>query len=134
MVRRMMEKRERTGGIVILDFGSRHAQLIAREVRELEVYSRILPWDAPVERVLQSEPKGIILSERPRAAEVSEVLSRFRESLPVLEIRSGERPVVHVPGGGRTMEQLEACGQDDKDDMPKEKESVRAAEIGRAHV
>ena len=99
MVRRMMEKRERTGGIVILDFGSRHAQLIAREVRELEVYSRILPWNAPVERVLQSEPKGIILSERPRAAEVSEVLSRFRESLPVLEIRSGERPVVHVQIG-----------------------------------
>lgn len=131
LVRRMMEKRERTGGIVILDFGSRHAQLIAREVRELEVYSRILPWDAPVERVLQSEPKGIILSERPRAAEVSEVLSRFRESLPVLEIRSGERPVVHVPGGGRTMERVEACGQDDKDDMPKEKESVRAAGYGK---
>ncbi len=51
--------------IVILDFGSQYSQLIARRIRELHVYSTLLPWDVPAERVLELAPKGIILSGGP---------------------------------------------------------------------
>jgi GMP synthase (glutamine-hydrolysing) len=48
--------------IIVLDYGSQTAQLIARRVREAGVYSELFPWDAPAERVMALEPRGIILS------------------------------------------------------------------------
>ncbi|MCY3802647.1 MAG: glutamine-hydrolyzing GMP synthase [Chloroflexi bacterium] len=48
--------------IVVLDYGSQYTPLIARRIRESEVYSEILPFDAPAERVRSLDPKGIILS------------------------------------------------------------------------
>ncbi|MBN1429660.1 MAG: glutamine-hydrolyzing GMP synthase [Anaerolineae bacterium] len=48
--------------IVVLDYGSQTAQLIARRVREVGVYSELFPWDVPTERIMALEPKGIILS------------------------------------------------------------------------
>jgi len=53
--------------IVILDYGSQYTQLIARRVREQNVYAEILPWDAASERVLALEPCGIILSGGPNS-------------------------------------------------------------------
>lgn len=51
--------------ILILDFGSQYAQLIARRVRELNVFSRIVPYTISVEEVRRIHPKGIILSGGP---------------------------------------------------------------------
>jgi len=51
--------------IAILDFGSQYAQLIARRVRELQVYCELFPWDASAEQVLALHPKGFILSGGP---------------------------------------------------------------------
>jgi GMP synthase (glutamine-hydrolysing) len=51
--------------ILILDFGSQYTQLIARRVRESNVYCEILPFDTPKESILAREPKGIILSGGP---------------------------------------------------------------------
>jgi len=51
--------------IVVLDFGSQYTQLIARRVREQKVFSLILPYNAPVEKILAYGPKGIILSGSP---------------------------------------------------------------------
>ena len=51
--------------IAILDFGSQYAQLIARRVREIQVYSELFPWNAPAEEILALEPKGFILSGGP---------------------------------------------------------------------
>ena len=48
--------------LVVLDYGSQYTPLIARRVRESEVYSEILPFDAPKERVRSLNPRGIILS------------------------------------------------------------------------
>ena len=48
--------------IAILDFGSQYAQLIARRVREANVYCELFPWDTPAEKVLALQPKGFILS------------------------------------------------------------------------
>ena len=57
-----MEKRET---IVILDFGSQYSQLIARRIRELNVFSQILPYKASVEDIREENPIGIILSGGP---------------------------------------------------------------------
>ncbi len=53
--------------ILILDFGAQYTQLIARRVREVGVYSEILPWDITDEEVRAFNPKGIILSGGPES-------------------------------------------------------------------
>lgn len=52
-------------GIVILDFGSQYTQLIARRIRELHIYSEILPYNATIDEIRKHRPKGIILSGGP---------------------------------------------------------------------
>ncbi|MFN2598319.1 MAG: glutamine-hydrolyzing GMP synthase [Pyrinomonadaceae bacterium] len=51
--------------IVILDFGSQYTQLIARRIRELNVYCQIYPYNAPISHVLELNPTGLILSGGP---------------------------------------------------------------------
>ncbi|GHF56380.1 GMP synthase (glutamine-hydrolyzing) [Deinococcus metalli] len=51
--------------VVILDFGSQFTRLITRRFRELGAYSVILPGTAPLERILQERPQGIVLSGGP---------------------------------------------------------------------
>jgi len=51
--------------ILILDFGSQYTQLIARRVREANVYCEIHPFNLSREKILSFNPKGIILSGGP---------------------------------------------------------------------
>ena len=51
--------------ILILDFGSQYTQLIARRVREANVYCEIHPFNLPIERIRALKPRGIILSGGP---------------------------------------------------------------------
>ncbi|HET7677626.1 MAG TPA: glutamine-hydrolyzing GMP synthase [Candidatus Limnocylindrales bacterium] len=51
--------------VVVLDFGSQYAQLIARRVRELNVYSELLPFDTPFSELERRRPKAVILSGGP---------------------------------------------------------------------
>jgi GMP synthase (glutamine-hydrolysing) len=51
--------------IVVLDFGSQYSQLIARRIRELNVYSELLPFDTPWGEIAARRPKGVILSGGP---------------------------------------------------------------------
>jgi len=89
--------------IAILDFGSQYAQLIARRVREAQVYCELFPWDTPAERVLALQPKGFILSGGP--ASVYEpgapyILPYLLESgLPVLGVCYGMQALTHSLGG-----------------------------------
>ena len=53
------------GGIVVLDFGGQYTQLIARRIREQQVFSAILPCSAPLEKIRQLEPAGVVLSGGP---------------------------------------------------------------------
>ena len=89
--------------IVVLDFGSQFTQLIARRLRELSVYSEILPFDTPAAEIAKRQPAGIILSGGPKS--VSEegaprcdraVLS---SGVPVLGICYGMQLMTDLMGG-----------------------------------
>jgi GMP synthase (glutamine-hydrolyzing), C-terminal domain or B subunit/GMP synthase (glutamine-hydrolyzing), N-terminal domain or A subunit len=51
--------------VVVLDFGSQYSRLIARRVRELNVYSELLPFDTPWQEIAARKPKAVILSGGP---------------------------------------------------------------------
>jgi len=89
--------------IAILDFGSQYAQLIARRIREVHVYSELFPWDSPPETVLGLNPKGFILSGGPAsvyAPGAPQIPAYILESgLPVLGICYGMQALTHALGG-----------------------------------
>jgi len=92
-----------TETIVILDYGSQYTQLIARRVREAQVYSELLPWDAPEETVLALAPRGFILSGGPRSVYDAGAPTLpdyvIRSGLPVLGICYGMQLLTHALGG-----------------------------------
>ena len=51
--------------ILILDFGGQYNQLIARRVRECNVYSEVVPYDISLEKIKEKNPKGIIFTVGP---------------------------------------------------------------------
>jgi GMP synthase (glutamine-hydrolysing) len=53
------------GGVVVLDFGGQYTQLIARRIREQQVFSAVLPCTASIETILKLQPAGIVLSGGP---------------------------------------------------------------------
>ncbi len=61
----MMLESFKNNWIAVIDFGSQYTQLIARRIRELNVYSEILPYTISIEKLRELEPKGIILSGGP---------------------------------------------------------------------
>ncbi len=88
---------------MVLDFGSQYSWLIARRVRECRVYCEVLPFDAPWERVSESNPKGLILSGGPGSVydpDAPLALPYVYESqLPVLGICYGMQVLTHQLGG-----------------------------------
>jgi GMP synthase (glutamine-hydrolysing) len=89
--------------IVIIDFGSQYSQLIARRVRELQVYSELFSWDAPAEKILALRPKGFILSGGPASVYepgAPQVPAFILESKrPILGICYGMQTLTHALGG-----------------------------------
>lgn len=89
--------------IIVLDFGAQYAQLIARKVRACHAYCEILPHDAPLERILASNPKGVIFSGGPssvyevEAPQCAEGL--FHSGVPILGICYGHQIMAHMMGG-----------------------------------
>jgi len=76
--------------IIILDFGSQYTQLIARRVREVGVFSVILPCDIDIDRIKLLNPKGIILSGGPETVTESDTpkinKALFDTKIPLLGI------------------------------------------------
>lgn len=92
-----------TSTIVILDFGSQYTQLIARRIREFNVFSVVLPCTVPLEQVTALAPKGIILSGGP--CSVYDADSPAADpavlglGIPVLGICYGLQFIAHHLGG-----------------------------------
>lgn len=89
--------------ILILDFGGQYNQLIARRVRECNVYSEVVPFDISIEKIKEKNPKGIIFTggpasvygeDSPRCAE-----GIFELGIPVLGICYGMQLMTYTLGG-----------------------------------
>ncbi|HRI38239.1 MAG TPA: glutamine-hydrolyzing GMP synthase [Nitrospira sp.] len=89
--------------ILVLDFGSQYTQLIARRIREAQVYSQIFPCTASLATILAYRPKGIVLSGGPssvyekKAPYIAKEL--FDQHIPILGICYGMQLVTHLSGG-----------------------------------
>ncbi len=83
--------------VVVLDFGSQFAQLIARRVRELDVYAELLPFDTTFEELERREVKGVILSGGPTSV--------YDEGAPRPDpaIWSGRIPLLGICYGAQLM-------------------------------
>lgn len=89
--------------ILILDFGGQYNQLIARRVRECNVYSEVVPFNISLEKIKEKNPKGIIFTggpasvygeDSPKCAE-----GIFELGIPVLGICYGMQLMSHTLGG-----------------------------------
>jgi len=93
--------------IVVLDFGGQYCHLIARRVRELGVYSEILPFDIDINKLKKTAPNGIILSGGPSSVyekgspQLSDDFYTYisDEKIPVLGICYGLHLLIHQLGG-----------------------------------
>lgn len=89
--------------IVVLDFGAQYSQLIARRIREQNVFSVVLPCTAPIDEIKSYAPAGIILSGGPSSVYDQDApaadLRVFHLGLPVLGICYGLQLMTHVLGG-----------------------------------
>jgi len=89
--------------ILILDFGSQYTQVIGRRIRELQVYSEILPFDTLAAEIAKAKPNGIILSGGPAsvydegAPQIDPDI--FNLGVPILGICYGLMLMAHHLGG-----------------------------------
>ena len=97
------------GGVVVLDFGGQYTQLIARRIREQQVFSAVLPCTSSIEEIRKLEPAGIILSGGPSSVYDPEAPKCDPQvlalSIPVLGICYGMQWITRTLGG--TVEKAE---------------------------
>lgn len=89
--------------VVVLDFGGQYSQLIARRIRECNVYCEIWPYSAPVERIKAAKPQGIVFSGGPSSVYAEKAPKCdpeiFQLGIPVLGICYGMQLMTHSLGG-----------------------------------
>jgi GMP synthase (glutamine-hydrolysing) len=89
--------------IVILDFGSQYTQVIARRVREANVYSTIVPYNTTAKEIAAMKPSGLILSGGPSSVYAKKAplpdKAIFGLDLPILGICYGVQLFAHFLGG-----------------------------------
>ncbi len=92
-----------TEQIVILDFGSQYTQVIARRIRECNVYSVIVRYDTPAQELAALRPSGLILSGGPSSVYAPDAPlpdpAIFKLGIPVLGICYGLQLLAHFLGG-----------------------------------
>ena len=89
--------------ILILDFGGQYNQLIARRVRECNVYSEVVPFDISLDKIKEKNPKGIIFTGGPASVYGEDApkcdSALFSLGIPVLGICYGMQLMTHTLGG-----------------------------------
>ena len=95
-----MENEER---ILILDFYGQYNQLIARRIRECNVYTEIVPYNTSIEKIKKKKPKGIIFTGGPASVYLDDApmvdKEIFELGVPVLGICYGMQLMTHLLGG-----------------------------------
>jgi len=109
--------------IVILDFGGQYTQLIGRRIREANVYTEIVPFNTPLEKLKAAEPRGLVLSGGPASVYDTDAPicdpGIFKLGVPVLGICYGMQlmgkelggrvePATHREYGSRELESVNA--------------------------
>ncbi|MBQ9044011.1 MAG: glutamine-hydrolyzing GMP synthase [Eggerthellaceae bacterium] len=89
--------------VIVLDFGAQYGQLIARRVRDLNVYSEILPCDTPASEIAAENPSAIILSGGPASVYADDAPELdpaiFELGLPILGFCYGQQIMAKTLGG-----------------------------------
>ncbi len=89
--------------IIVLDFGGQYNQLIARRVRECNVYAEVHPYTISIDQIKEMNPKGIIFTGGPNSvyAEASPRYSKeiFELGIPILGICYGSQLMAYTLGG-----------------------------------
>ena len=89
--------------IVVIDFGGQYNQLIARKVRELNVYSELVPYTISLEKIKEINPVGIIFTGGPNSVTEADAPSIdkgvFDLGVPILGICYGLQLIAHLQGG-----------------------------------
>ncbi|MCG9480063.1 MAG: glutamine-hydrolyzing GMP synthase [Actinomycetia bacterium] len=89
--------------VLVIDFGGQYSQLITRRVRELRVYSEMVPYDTPVEEVMARKPKGLIFSGSPyslSAGKIPRISKKYLTlGIPILGICYGMQLITFLLGG-----------------------------------
>src|SRR5689334_7491241 len=92
-----------TGPVLVVDFGAQYAQLIARRIREANVYSELVPHSMPVSELMARKPAAIVLSGgpssvyEPGAPQIDPEL--FDSGVPVFGICYGFQAMARALGG-----------------------------------
>ncbi|MFW6034988.1 MAG: glutamine-hydrolyzing GMP synthase [Halothermotrichaceae bacterium] len=90
--------------ILVLDFGGQYSQLIARRVREANVFSAILPYNTGIDKIKKLNPDGIIFSGGPKSVTVEDapVINEdiFELGVPILGICYGMQLMAKLLSGG----------------------------------
>ena len=93
----------KTDSIAVLDFGSQYSQLIARRIRECNVFSEVLPFSITAEELKEKKPDGVILSGGPASVYGEDAPkcdpAIFSLGVPVLGICYGLQLMTHTLGG-----------------------------------
>lgn len=89
--------------VIVMDFGGQYNQLVARRVRECNVYCEIYSYKTPLEKIKEMNPKGIILTGGPNSCYLADSPTYSKElfelGIPVLGLCYGAQLMQHVLGG-----------------------------------
>lgn len=101
--------------VLVVDFGAQYSHLIARRIRELKVYSEIVPYDTPIEKIVERNPQGLILSGGPASVYADETPQCdpgiFDLGIPILGICYGMQWMAHALGGEVAKTDISEFGQ-----------------------
>ena len=91
--------------VLVIDFGGQYSQLIARRVRELHVYSELIPYNTDIEKIKEKKPRGLIFSGSPHST-LSKGIKQlivdkeiFSLGVPIIGICYGMQLIAYLLGG-----------------------------------
>ncbi|MDR3185599.1 MAG: glutamine-hydrolyzing GMP synthase [Christensenellaceae bacterium] len=111
----MNNTQEKKEIIIVLDFGGQFNQLIVRRIRDLGVYSELLPYSTSIERIKEISPIAIVFTGGPNSVFGKESLTVSAELLnlgiPILGICYGAQLIAHMTGGSVKTAQTREYGK-----------------------